>query len=195
MRRNLIAVLVFAAGLAACDDVGGNDTTELTIMLTDAPAVVLEAVVTISEIYLQGGEDEEPGGRVVLRDQPVTTNLLTLVNDLQTLVDEALVPSGTYAQLRFVIGGAYLVVDEVGGPQTYATPDYTEAPPQVDGTLECPSCGETGIKVSMPGGLELDGTAATLIVDFDVEDSFGQVAGQTSMWIMHPSLTAVEPAS
>jgi len=197
MRRLAIGLFALtAAGLTSCQDVGGNDSTPVTILLTDAAGDVLEAVVTISEIYLQGGDDEtNPDGRVVLRSEPVTTDLLELENSVQTLVDELLVPSGTYAQLRFVIDGAYLKVDDPNGPLFYSTSEYAEAPPQVDGTLTCPSCSQSGIKVSVPGGIELDGTLATLIVDFDVADSFGHEVGQGTGWVMHPSLKAAKPAS
>jgi hypothetical protein len=195
MRRISLAALL-ALGLAACEDVGGTDTTRLTILLTDAPGDVTEAVVTISEIYLQGGNDStSASGRVVLRSEPVTTDLLTLVDDVATLVDSMAVPSGSYSQLRFVIEGAYLTVEGTSGPLVYATAGYAEAPVQVDGTLMCPSCSQTGIKVSVPGGINLDGGAQTLIVDFDVADSFGQEAGQSGKWVMHPTLKAAKPAS
>jgi len=121
MRRISLAALL-ALGLAACEDVGGTDTTRLTILLTDAPGEVTEAVVTISEIYLQGGSDStSASGRVVLRSEPVTTDLLTLVDDVATLVDSMAVPSGSYSQLRFVIEGAYLTVEGTSGPLVYAT--------------------------------------------------------------------------
>lgn len=198
MRRTGIAALFMAfAGLTGCQESGGNDTTRLTLLLTDAPGEVIEAVVTISEIYLQGGDDETggDGGRVTLRSQPVTTDLLSLANSVATLVDDIEVPSGSYGQLRFVIEGAYLTVDEAGGQVVFATPDYAEAPAQVDGELKCPSCGQSGLKVSFPGAIVLEGSAQTLTVDFDVAESFGHEAGQSGKWIMHPSLKAVTPSS
>jgi hypothetical protein len=197
-RAGIGTLLVCLCGVAACQDTTGTDTTPLTIQLTDAPGDVLEAVVTISQIYLQGDEADpadpaDPGGRVNLLSQPVTTDLLTLVDDVATLVDMD-VPSGTYPQLRFVIDGAYLRVEDAdGGDLVYATPDYSEAPPEVDGTLMCPSCSQSGLKVTMPGGIVLDGTAQTLVVDFSVADSFGHEAGQSGKWVMHPSLKATPP--
>ena len=197
MRKARIAAFaLIAAGLTACQDAGGNDSTRLTILLTDAPGDVLEAVVTISEIYLQGGDDStSAGGRITLRSQPVTTDLLTLANSVATLVDSMAVPSGTYGQLRFVIDGAYLKVDGASGPLVYSTAGYAGAPAQVDGDLKCPSCSQSGLKVTVPGGLEVQGNAQTIIVDFDVAESFGKEAGQSGKWVMHPSLKAAKPAS
>jgi hypothetical protein len=186
-------VAIAALGLAACQDIGGTDTTRVTLQLTDAPGDVLEAVVTISQIYLQGGSDStNASGRVVLKSSPVTTDLLKLANDVETLVDSAAVPSGTYSQLRFVLSGAYLKVDAAGGPLVYATAGYAGAPPKVDGTLQCPSCSQSGLKVTFPGGITLDGTAQTWVVDFDVSESFGQEAGQSGKWVMRPSLKATK---
>lgn len=194
-RTTLTTALALAVGVTACSDTGGPETTRLTILLKDAPGDVVEAVVTISEVYLQGGSDDtNASGRVTLLDEPVTTDLLTLQNDFATLVDAMAVPSGTYSQLRFVIDGAYITVE--GSPSlVFSTPDYPEAPALVDGELKCPSCSQSGLKVSVSGGLVLDGTAQTLVVDFDVSESFGHEAGQPGKWVMHPSLKGEKPAS
>ena len=83
--------------------------------------------MTIDEIYLQGSD-----GRTVLRDRDTTVNLLTLANDAATLVDEAIVPAGSYEQLRFVISGAYIEVEGDGGgrrsmPPRPITPGFRRA--------------------------------------------------------------------
>jgi len=196
-RTGIGALLLCVGGLAACQDTVGIETTPLTVVLTDAPGDVLEARVTISAIYLQGGSDPVTGsGPVTLLSEPFTTDLLTLASDFATMVDGLEVPSGTYEQLRFVVDGAFLrVEDDAGAERVWATPGYSEAPAQVDGTLMCPSCSQSGFKVTMAGGIVLDGTPRTLVVDFDVGESFGHEAGQSGKWVMHPSLKAIPPAS
>lgn len=191
----ILAVALTVAMGAACDsDTGGPDSSRLTLLLTDAPGDFQEAVVTISSIYLQSnGTSDEAGGRVMLRTEPITTNLLELSNDVATLVEGAEIPNGSYGQLRFVIDGAYIVVETAGGAKVYSTPGYAEAPSTVDGELMCPSCGTSGLKVNVVGGLEFDGSSETLIADFDVSESFGHQAGNSGMWIMHPSIK-VAPA-
>ena len=200
MRRfALFLPVVLLCAVAACDDdIDGSESSRLTLLLTDAPGDFEAAVVTISQIYLQGsdGEDEgNEGDRVVLLDEPVTTDLLTLVNDVATLVDEAIIPAGTYGQLRFVIDGGYIEVETATGTQVFATPDYAEAPAQVDGILMCPSCSESGIKVNFQGSLNLEGDSETLLVDFDVAETFGHEAGNSGRWIMQPSLKAASLAA
>lgn len=185
----ITALLVLTAACDSDDPLGGNGgDARVTILLTDAPGDVLSAVVTISAIYLQGSDDEDgEGGRVHLLDEPVTTDLLTLADDVLLLVDEEAIESGHYGQLRFVIDGAYIEVETETGTAVYSTPDYDEAPEQVDGTLMCPSCAQSGLKVNFTGGLDID-DEATLLIDFDVADSFGHQAGQSGKWIMQPTL-------
>ena len=175
MRTYLAATLAFALGCGSSQDSG-----KVTLLLKDAPANVQEAVVTIEQVSLVGD-----GGSVALLGAPVTTNLLTLANDVLTLVDGATVPAGTYGQLRFRISGGYLKVDDV----IYASsPTYAGLPPGaiVGGSLQMPSYGQSGLKVILPGdGLVIGGDAQTWVVDFDVSQSFGHDTG-TDKWVMHP---------
>ncbi len=188
------------AAVAACSDGSGPGGYRVSVLLTDAPGDVLEAVVTIEQIYLQGGDGEgEEGGRVNLLEAPVTVDLLTLADEWMTLVDGAEIPDGQYGQLRFVISGAYLRVEEAEGDRIFATSaDYDGLPEgaEVGGSLHTPSLGQSGLKVSFTGGLTID-AETTLLVDFDVADSFGKEAGQSGKWVMHPSLkgSVVEPAA
>lgn len=194
LRAALIAVLL--APSSGCGDSAGPGSTQLSILLKDAPAGVTSAVVTISQIYLQGGN-----GRVVLSNQETTTDLLTLANDTKTLVQDAVVPSGTYSQLRFVITGAYLEVQDdldCDPAQTtcttsiYATEGYPTPKPAA-GPLQTPSYDQSGLKVKLAGdALTLSGDKKVLLVDFDVAESFGHEAGGSGQWVMHPVITATD---
>jgi hypothetical protein len=167
----------------------------MSIMLKDAPGDVKKAVVTISEIGLEGS-----GGEVVLLDTAVTTDLLTLADSTAELVHDGIVPAGHYSQLRFVISGAYIEVDDGDGTSTiYASsPDYAGLPAdaQVGGTLQMPSLGQSGLKVTLPGGaVSIDGDSRVMLVDFDVSQSFGHEAGGSGMWVMHPVVHATDFAT
>lgn len=182
------SILAGALTLGACD--GGStasETSRLSIKLTDAPGDLTEAWVEVEEIYLQGSN-----GRVVLRDQSTgLINLLTLKNDVADLVSDAAVPAGTYSELRFVIGDAYIRVKDgkVYAKQGTVLPAGTQS----SGNLNCPSCAQTGIKVKLPGGaVTLDDDAEILVVDFDVSQSFGRAAGRSGQWVMQPVLQATE---
>lgn len=199
-RFQRLSCVSLLAVVAACSDGSGPSGHRVSVFLTDAPGDVLEAVVTIDQIYLQGGEGEgETGGRVNLLTAPVTVDLLTLADEWMPLVEGAEIPDGQYGQLRFVISGAYLRVEEAEGDRIFATSaDYDGLPEgaEVGGTLQTPSFGQSGLKVNFAGGLAID-AETTLLVDFDVADSFGKEAGQSGKWVMHPVLkgSVVEPAA
>ena len=120
----------------------------------------------------------------------MTTDLLTLSNDAATLVDGAVVPSGTYSELRFVISGAYVEVDNGDNTSSfYATQGYDEHLPvgeTADGLLQMPSYAASGLKVKFDGALDVTGAQEVLLVDFNVAQSFGRQAGSSGSWVMDP---------
>lgn len=198
LRPTLRSVIAGAAllGVAACSETTGTsgDPARVSVLLTDAPGDFHAAVVTISSIYLQGGS----GGRMVLMDTPYTTDLLTLANTTAELVRDVPVPAGTYSELRFVITGGYVEVENADGSTSIfaSSPDYEGLPDGVtpDGTLQMPSFGQSGLKVKFPGDarLTLSGEQRILLVDFDVSRSFGRLAGESGQWVMHPVLEATD---
>jgi uncharacterized protein DUF4382 len=191
----LPAVLCAAIPLAACSDTptqnnpGGQP--RVTVRLTDAAGDIQAAVVTISEVNLQGSN-----GKVVLRSDPVTTNLVTLANTTAILVDAVAVPAGTYTQLRFVITGGYVQVENADGSSSiYASsPTYAGLPAGavVTGDLQMPSLGQSGLKVEFPSTDLAISTDQDLLVDFDVSESFGHVAGNSGKWVMHPVIKGAQ---
>ncbi|TQF16031.1 DUF4382 domain-containing protein [Myxococcus llanfairpwllgwyngyllgogerychwyrndrobwllllantysiliogogogochensis] len=192
-RANLVAGFAIALllPLMGC----GSGDGKVSILLTDAPGDGVEtAVVTISQIYLQGGDEE--GGRVVLRDEPVTVSLLDLANSTSELVSEAVVPDGDYSQLRFVITGGYLETKNADGSTSiFATSNNYAGLPEgavVAGQLHMPSYGSSGLKVKFDEKLTIEGEQKILLVDFDVAQSFGKEAGNSGRWVMSPVIKAAE---
>lgn len=189
--RSIAASLIaLTLAVGACDG-GVSDTTSLTVQLKDAPGDFHAAVVTISEVNLAGS------GGVTLRQDPVTVDLLTLATTTMDLVADVVVPSGSYSQLRFVITGAYIEVENADGSTSiYASsPDYEGLPDGavVAGPLQMPSFSQSGLKVNLAeGSLELEGDEKILLVDFDVEQSFGHEAGGSGQWVMHPVINGGE---
>lgn len=197
---SLTAAAGLLAGVAACDSPTGLGSGTLNLYLTDAPGDVLSAVVTIDRIYLQA-DSNDAGGRIILREDDVTTDLLTLVDSTQALIEGVEIPAGRYGQLRFVISGAYVVVEGEGGTtQIYASsPSYAALPAGavVTGTLQMPSFAQSGLKVTLPNDALVvadDGTVS-LVVDFDVAESFGRLAGGSGMWVMSPVLRGALPST
>jgi len=169
-----VAVLV----MVACQgDPLAPNTTQVQILLTDAPHEQLEsAIVWISRVYLQGGGGNEPdtaagdtttGGRVDLYHDPgapLEFDLLTLRDgvtaDLTGLVE---VDVGLYQSLRFVVDSARVTLVE---GLTFEDGTGTAS-------LKVPSGSTSGIKVKLNDILDAgEGTATTVTVDFDVDDNF-----------------------
>lgn len=200
-RRGLSAALALtlaAFGIAACDSPTELRTGTMNLYLTDAPGDVLAAVVTIDQIYLTGGAGDS-SSRLVLREEDLTTDLLTLVDSTHVLIEGVEIPAGQYGQLRFVISGAYLEVEAAGGAtEIYASsPDYAGLPEGavVAGTLQMPSFASSGLKVNLPGDAVVvtpEGVVS-LVVDFDVAQSFGKLAGGSGQWVMSPVLRGFVP--
>lgn len=192
----VLSMLALAAFFGACDNgepPTGTERNGLTVLLTDEPGDIQQAWVQITQIYLQGeGED---GERIVLRDDTVTQNLIELANDAATLVDDEDVPPGTYSQLRFIIPNACIEVETGNGTEVFATTDFGECG-EADGVLKLPSGAQTGLKVNLAGvddgAIQLAGDQRIVLVDFDVSQSFGQRAGRSGMWVMHPVIHATE---
>jgi len=192
--RGLVAVALLGAGcVERAVEPGAGAPATLTIHLTDAPGDIQAAVVTVAEVYLQG-----TGGRTVLRNTPYTVDLVSLATTSTVLIENVSVAAGTYPQLRFVVTGAYIAVEDAGGgTRIFASAaDYAGLPPGavVDGELQLPSYATSGLKVQLPdGGLELPTSGTmSLLVDFDVSQSFGHEAGQPGKWVMHPVITATD---
>lgn len=199
-RTPRLAPLGLALALAACQDTTAVTAPEdggtrfgtgkgFTLLLTDAPGDLEAAVVTISEVSLIGS-----GGEVDLLDEPFTGDLLELRNEVATLVSGFDVPAGSYSQLRLVLDGAYIEVETQNGTQIFASsPDYDGLPAgaKVDGTLQMPSLGQSGLKINLPGGRLQIGEGETIVMlDFDASKSFGHQAGKSGRWIMHPVIKA-----
>ena len=208
LRSSFAALLAVALlPLVGC----GGGEGKLSVLITDAPGDNIKtAVVTISEIYLQGGEgdddtggdddirkgNDDKGGRVVLLDEPVTVSLLELANKTAELVSEAVVPNGDYSEIRFVITGGYIEAKNADGSTSiFATSnDYAGLPAgaQVSGGLHMPSYGSSGLKVKFTEKLTIEGEQKILLVDFDVAQSFGKEAGGSGRWVMSPVIKAAE---
>lgn len=192
----LIASSFAIVGLVSCDSATALRTGEISLRLTDAPGDVVAAVVTIDQIYLQSSENSD-AGRIVLRDEDFTTNLLTLVGTTAELINAAVIPVGSYGQLRFVISGAYLEVEGEGGTTEFyaSSPTYAGLPlgTVLAGSLQMPSLAQSGLKVNLPNSAVVinEDETVTLTIDFDVAQSFGKLAGRSGHWVMRPVLQAI----
>jgi hypothetical protein len=188
LRTRIVAFALAVAALAACGDSQGPGTAQFSVKLTDAPGPFTAAVVTISEVSLLGA-----GGKVTLSSTPTTVNLLDLQNATLDLVKDAVVPTGTYQELRLVITGGYVQLTD--GTIFASSPNYAGLPQgaTVTGQLTMPSLAQSGLKVTMPGSaLAVTGPQKIVLIDFNVSQSFGHDAGSSDSWVMHPVIKGAD---
>lgn len=189
--KNALTLSLLASVLLAtsgCDsDPSGSQPARLSVRLTDAPGDFASAEVEIEQIYLLGtstGDAEgEPSSndKVVLFSGSRSFDLLDLRNGVTAELANVAIPEGNYQELRLIVGDVAITTN---GGTTYSTEDNT---------LKCPSCAQSGLKVKLPaGGVDLDQGAQTIIIDFDVAQSFGHGAGNSGRWIMHPVIRATK---
>lgn len=178
--------------LAACDDTTDAEFGSVSVLLTDAPGdEVVEAWVTITDIYLQGsaGDDDPENGRVyLLEDVQETHELLSLAETVEELVRDREVPTGTYGQLRMVISDGCVETDD---GSVYASSSSFDRCGTATGELQMPSYAQSGAKVLL-NGLTVQGGQQIILLDFNVEDSFGRAAGASNRWVMSPVIHASE---
>ncbi len=184
-------ILALAVGVAGCDESGpaslDNEDTTLSLYLTDAPGDVAAVWINIDEVFFQGG----PGGRLMLLDEPTGLIELTeLVGISQSLVSDLAVEPGSYRQLRFVLGSAVLETSD-GDVYSFGGADHPGGVAS-SGDLMCPGCAQSGLKVKLANGqLDVGEGENGLVLDFDVSQSFGRMAGNSGKWIMKPVIHAV----
>ena len=168
--RLLIVPLTVGVALAAAvvgchDSDSGSGTSQVRVMLTDAPADhIASAVVTISRVYLVPGDDDaERVDLMPVADGPKTFDLMDLRDGIQGFLAEKAVAPGTYAQLRLVVENAVVtLVDGVTFDDGTSTRE-----------LFVPSGMQSGIKVLLNEPIEAeDGQLTIVVVDFDVDQNF-----------------------
>lgn len=188
--------LLAAAALGACDGGTGSGSSRVSIRLVDAPGDFKEVKVQITELYLQReSEADSTAGRLTLAtDTSTYFDLLALVGGAGAdLVRDAVIPAGTYSQLRVRVGDAYVVTRD---GRVYATPGARlPAGMTATGTINLTSgkSRASGYKIRFPGpGLTVDGDSRIVALDFDVARSFGHVAGKSGQLILNPQFTVTQ---
>jgi hypothetical protein len=191
MKRHLLrgaaALLAMTVVVGACDSAGPSATgvPRVSIMLTDAPGDIAEAIIVIDQVSLIGHGET---GVVVLRSTPWEGDLLELRNTFATLVDDEAVPVGRYDQVRLRIPQGCIRTND---GRVFATMGYT-ACGAATGRLQMPSFAASGLKIKLPPEAEVTSEDRRILLDFIVGESFGRERGNSNMWVMHPVVRATE---
>lgn len=150
----VIALLVCAVGLAACDGMTGADSdgkARLRVHMIDAPFpfdLVESTNVTISRVEVHS----ETGGSVTISDEAAQYNLLDLQEGVFAPLGDVTVEPGTYHSVRLYVEDATIVL--------------------IDGTVFDLKVPSDRIKVLVDDLTIQEGEDVTLTIDFDVSKSF-----------------------
>lgn len=179
--KDKLLISFFAVSLMwvcfACDVNDTSQTGRIKVTLTDAPANYEAVWIEVESVMIhKNGEenengDDEDSGWIIITDESRRINLLDLRNGNEITLSEVELQTGTYSQLRLILGD----VNEV----------------MVDGethNLITPGAQQTGLKVNINAEIETDETF-NLLIDFDVAQSI--VLTGNGMYILKPVLRTV----
>lgn len=172
-------VLCMALALVSCsDDSPATPGTtngipdgygRVRVVAFDSPTDEVDHVyLHVREVNLK--TEENAPWRTLARPDTVI-DFLDLVNGVNVVIADTLIPTGTYSQLRLVLGPNNTVSS---GGETY--------------DLRVPSGMQSGLKINLNFSLA-DGEVAELYVDFDAKKSVRWNPGQ-KLYMMNPTFKA-----
>ena len=123
-----------------------NQTTQLSIHMTDAPIAMEEVNIDLVGVEIKFSTDTSKW--VTLETNAGVYNLLGLQNGVDTLIAQATIPTGMVKEIRLVVG-----------PANTVKVDGQEYP------LTIPSGAESGLKIKVNKNLQAP--IETLLIDFD----------------------------
>jgi hypothetical protein len=178
----LLTLVAALAVLGACGGSDDPDTGTVQLALTDAVNHNFsEVVIAIKEVRAvpAGGEGSGEGGlpMIVRYETPLTVNVLDLAFQ-QQLLGEAVLPAGTYSQLRLVL--------EKNDPLAPANYIVLADNPGVKVPIDTPSGQQSGLKVV--GKFTVGaGEITAVILDFDPARALVETPPESGNWIFKPT--------
>lgn len=162
MKKLLLILTASLIIFAGCTKSASEGPGKLVVKVTDDPFnidYVESAMVTITKIEIKKAGDGESDGNqfLVISEDTVTFDLLTLRNGITEEIANIDIPQGDYDQVRLYVDQASLKIK--GQPNAY--------------TVKVPSGKQTGIKIFIKPSLSVSGgLTSELLLDFDLSKSF-----------------------
>jgi Domain of unknown function (DUF4382) len=158
-----IAVILLLMSLAFVSCSKNENTTRgvarLQVFLTDDPGDYEEVLIDVQDIQINVTGNDDAAWQSLSGVNTGTYDLLKLVNDEDTILADAAIPSGRIHQLRLILG----------------TENYVK----VNGTLiqlNTPSAQQSGLKLNMQQDVT-NGILYKVLLDFDVAKSIVATGG------------------
>jgi hypothetical protein len=167
---SLALVTIFSFVIISCqknssDNSTTNNKAKLQIYLTDAPGDFEAVYIDVKDVRINFTADSVNGWQSLSGVHAGVYDLLKLVNDDDTLLADADIPSGRIHQLRLILG----------------TENYVK----IEGTaqqikLETPSAQQSGLKLNIQQDV-VGGVLYKLLLDFDVAKSIHKTGNNKYM--------------
>jgi hypothetical protein len=171
-----LAVSLLSIGLIACQKgtkSGSDGKARLQVYLTDDPGDYEKVLIDVRDVLINVDGDTVNGWRSLSGVHPGVYDLLTLVNDQDTLLADAEIETGRISQMRLVLGTENYV-KLIGNPAMIK--------------LETPSAQQSGLKLNIQQDV-VAGILYTITLDFDVAKSI--VKTGNNKYILKPVIRTV----
>ena len=150
-----------------------NGKARLQVYLTDDPGDYEAVYIDVKDVQINVTGDSSNGWQSLQGVNANVYDLLKLVNDDDTLLADANIPSGKLHQMRLVLGSENYV--------------------KIQGTtqlikLETPSAQQSGLKLNIQMDVQ-DGILYTILLDFDVSKSI--VKTGNAKYLLKPTIRTV----
>lgn len=148
--------VLFLFSSCSKNDNNTGGTARMQVYLTDDPGAYDAVYIDVRDVQINVTTDTSGGWQSLGGVNAAQYNLLTLVNDQDTLLADSEIPAGRVEQIRLVLGPNNYVV--VNGQQIQ---------------LETPSAEQSGLKLNIHQDVTA-GVLYQLLMDFDVARSIVQ---------------------
>lgn len=160
--------------LTACDknESAQNESAQLQIALTDDPGDYKEVWIDVKEIRINMTGQDDAGWTTLAGVSTGAYNLLDLVNDKDTVLVDAVIPTGTISQIRLVLGDNNFIITNNGEKLM----------------LQTPSAQQSGLKLNIHQAVT-GGIINKLTLDFDVAKSIVETG--SGKYILKPVIRTI----
>ena len=179
MRRSLVTsafilTLVSLLVFISCKKNGtGDGTARLQVFLTDDPGNYQAVYIDVKDVQINVTGDTDNGWQSLQGVNAGVYDLLRLVNDKDTILADAQIPSGKLHQIRLVLGSENYV-------KLQGTTELIK--------LETPSAQQSGLKLNVQYDVT-DERLYTILLDFDVAKSI--VKTGNGKYMLKPTIRAI----
>lgn len=174
MNKLLATLLIFLVSgiiMSSCSKSVNTEKARLQVFLTDDPGNYQAVIIDVTDVLINITGDSTSGWQSLSNINRGSYDLLKLVNDKDTLLANADIPSGKIHQLRLVLG----------------TENFVKINNQFI-KLETPSAQQSGLKLNVQQTIN-NGVLYKIILDFDVAKSI--VKTGNNKYILKPVIRTV----